>query len=371
MPGFAVLIRSRPRGSLSDVRQPFPSLSAGPSVWATVLAGGIGTRFWPLSTARRPKQLLPLAGPRPLVVDALDRIEGLVPPDKVRILTGREMVAPLQEATGLGAESFWVEPQSKGTGPALAWAARQIARVDPQAVQVSLHADAVIQPRDAFRDVIEAGVRLADRERRLVVLAAKPDRPETGFGYVELGSSLDGAAPCRAWKVRSFVEKPDPATASRYVADGYRWNTGSFIWPVATFLEEVAARAPEFSAALDGAPDARTFFRRAESVAVDVAVMERSPRVAALEALFRWDDMGSWEALARTRPSDATGNVSSGDVHLAEAANNIAVADSGRVVLLGVEDLLVVRTDEVTLVMPRTKSPELGRYVKEIDPEAS
>lgn len=341
------------------------------------MAGGIGTRFWPMSTARRPKQLLPLAGPRPLVVDALDRIQGLVPPEKVRILTGQEMVAPLQEVTGLDAESFWVEPESKGTGPALAWAARRIARVDPGAVQVSLHADAVVQPADAFRGVLEAGVRLADRERLLVVVAATPDRPETGFGYVELGSSLDGAAPCRAWRVRSFVEKPDPATAARYVADGYLWNTGTFIWPVTTFLEEVTARAPEIPDALGDAPDARSstdagaFFRQAESVAVDVAVMERSPRVAALEAAFRWDDMGSWEALARTQPSDATGNVSVGNVHLAEAANNIAVADSGRVVLLGVEDLLVVRTNEVTLVMPRAKSPHLNQYVEKINLEAT
>lgn len=348
-----------------------------------MLAGGVGTRFWPLSTARRPKQLLPLAGPRPLVVDALDRVEGLVASEKVRVLTGQELMAPLQEVTGLDAESFWIEPQSKGTGPALAWAAWRIARADPKAVQVSLHADAVIEPAEAFRDVLEAGIRLAHRERLLVVVAAPPDRPETGFGYLGPGDPLDMPAPHRAWKVRSFVEKPDPLTAARYVAQGYRWNTGIFIWPVTTFLEEATARAPELSPALallenaqsgrgdaPAAPDhARAFFRRAEAVAVDVAVLERSPRVAALDATFRWDDLGSWEALARTRPADAMGNVSQGHVRLAESASNIAVADSGRVVLLGVEDLLVVRTDEVTLVMPRTKTPHLKQYLKELEPE--
>lgn len=350
-----------------------------------MLAGGVGSRFWPLSTARRPKQLLPLVGSRPLVVDALDRIEGLAPPEKVRVLTGQELVAPLQEVTGLGDESFWVEPRSKGTGPALTWAAWQIAQADPEAVQVSLHADAVIEPAEAFRDVLEAGIRLARRDRLLVVVAAAPDRPETGFGYVAPGSPLDVPAPHRAWRVRSFVEKPDPATAARYVDEGYRWNTGIFIWPVRTFLEEATARAPELSSALallrNGEPGrgdapaghgqdrARAFFQRAESVAVDVAVLERSPRVAALEATFRWDDLGSWESLARTRPADAMGNVSQGHVRLGESANNIAVADSGRVVLLGVDDLLVVRTDEVTLVMPRTKTPRLKQYLTEIEPE--
>lgn len=348
-----------------------------------MLAGGVGSRFWPLSTARRPKQLLPLAGSRPLVVDALDRVEGLAPPEKVRVLAGRELVPPLQEVTGLGDESFWVEPRSKGTGPALAWAAWRIAQADPEAVQVSLHADAVIEPAEAFRDAIEAGIRLARRDRLLVVVAATPDRPETGFGYVAPGSPLDAPAPHRAWRVRSFVEKPDAATAARYVDQGYRWNTGIFIWPVRTFLEEATARAPELSPALAllqnaksgrgdapaGQDRARAFFQRAESVAVDVAVLERSPRVAALEATFRWDDLGSWESLARTRPADAMGNVSQGHVRLGESANNIAVADSGRVVLLGVDDLLVVRTDEVTLVMPRTKTPRLKQYLTEIESE--
>lgn len=345
-----------------------------------MLAGGVGSRFWPLSTAQRPKQLLPLAGPRPLVVDALERAAGLAPPERVRVLTGREMVEPLQEVTGLPREAFWVEPQSKGTGPALAWAARRIAHADPDAVQVSLHADAAIEPADSFCDAIRAGVRLAYRDRLLVVVAAAPDRPETGFGYVRPGGPLDAPAPHRAWKVRSFVEKPDPATAARYLAKGYRWNTGIFIWPVSTFLEEATARAPELSPALarvedaelgrddppDAQEDARAFFRRAEAVSVDVAVLERSPRVAALEATFRWDDLGSWESLARTRPADAMGNVSQGNARLAEAANNIAVADSGQVVLLGVEDLVVVRTDQVTLVMPRTKSPRLKQYLEKL-----
>lgn len=346
-----------------------------------MLAGGLGKRFWPLSTAQRPKQLLPLASPQPLVVDALRRIEGLVPPEKVRIVAPREMVAPLQEVTGLGRESFWVEPWSKGTGPALAWAAWRIARLDPDAVHLSIHADAVIDPPDAFRDVVRAGVCVARRERLLVVVAATPDRPETGYGYVRPGDPLDAPEPHRAWMVRSFVEKPDLSTAAGYLAKGYRWNTGIFVWPVTTFLEEVTARAPEISTALaflksaasaeeyaedslDVAPADCAFFRRAKAVAVDVAVLERSPRVAAVDATFRWDDMGSWEALARTRPADAKGNVLHGEVRVVEAANNVAFADSGDVVLFGVNDLLVVRTDEVTLVMPRAKSPDLKRYLE-------
>lgn len=344
-------------------------MTSTPNVWATILAGGTGSRFWPLSTPERPKQLLPLAGPEPLLVDALNRLRGFVPMERVRVLARQEMVEPLRAASGLDRASFLAEPPGGGTASALVRAAWEIVQADPDAVHVSLHADAAIQPSAAFREVLAAAATLASRERLLVTVAAPPDRPETGYGYIQPGEPLAAPHGHRAHRVRSFVEKPGPATAARYVKKGYRWNTGIFVWPAAVFLQEAAARAPEIARALPHLErgDMGAFFQAAGTAAVDVAVLERSPRVASIDATFEWEDMGSWEALARIREADSSGNMCHGDVQLAEADNNIVFAESGRIVLLGVEDLVVARTGEVTLVMPRSEAPNLKRYLKQID----
>ena len=344
-------------------------MTSAPNAWATILAGGTGSRFWPLSTPERPKQLLPLAGREPLLVDALDRLRGFVPPERVKILTRREMVAPLGAAAGLDDGSFLTEPPGGGTASALVRAAWEIARADPDAVHVSLHADAAIRPTAAFREVLAAAVTLASRERLLVTVGVRPDRPETGYGYIQPGEPLPAPHGHRAHRVRSFVEKPDAATAARYVEEGYRWNTGIFVWPAATFVREAAAQAPEIARALPHLErgDVGAFFNDAGSAAVDMAVLERSSRVASIDAMFEWEDVGSWEALARIRRADSSGNVRHGNVQLAEAGNNIVFADSGRIVLLGASDLVVARTDQVTLVMPRSEAPNLKRYLNQID----
>ena len=343
-------------------------MTSAPSVWVTVLAGGAGTRFWPLSTPRQPKQLLPLAGPNPLIADTLARVRGFVPPEKVRILAGRELVPQLRDATGLPSGAFMVEARPRGTGPVLARAAWEIARTDPGAVLVSLHSDHLVRPAHDFRDVLHAAVEVALRDRMLLTVAVPPDRPETGYGYIKPGSPLRAPEHHRAYRVDAFVEKPDEETASRYVAEGYRWNSGIFVWPASTFLDEVVAHAPEISRALPhlARGDAAAFFDATETISVDEAVLERSSRVASIDATFHWDDIGSWEALARNHPADADGNVCLGRSHLSNARDNIAVSTSGQVVLLGVEGLLVVRTDHVTLVMPRTESTRLRQYLTEM-----
>ena len=344
-------------------------MTSAPSVWVTVLAGGAGTRFWPLSTPRQPKQLLPLAGPNPLIADTLARVRGFVPPEKVRILAGRELVPQLRDATGLPRGAFMVETRPRGTGPVLARAAWEIEKTDPGAVLVSLHSDHLVRPAHNFRDVLRAAVEIARRDRMLLTVAVPPDRPETGYGYIKPGSPLSAPEHHRAYRVDGFVEKPDEETASRYVAEGYRWNSGIFIWPAAVFLDEVVALAPEIARALPHLErgEDTAFYDAAETISVDEAVLERSSRVASIDATFHWDDIGSWEALARNRPADAEGNVCQGRSYLADARDNIAVATSGQVVLLGVEGLLVVQTDQTTLVMPRAESTRLKQYLTHMD----
>lgn len=344
--------------------------SSGSSIWVTILAGGAGHRFWPLSTESRPKQLLPLAGPEPLVVETLARAQSLFPWDRLRVLTGQNLVAPIQAVTGLPDDAFMVEPRARGTGPVLVRAAWETARVDSDAVMISLHSDHVIRPVGRFRQVLETAVEIARREELLMTVGVRPNRPETGFGYIRAGPALLAGDEHRAYRVDAFVEKPDRDTAAAYLAAGYRWNSGVFVWPARLFLDEVRRHAPEIARALPFLErgDITGFFDDTAAISVDEAVLERSTRVGSVDATFQWDDMGSWAALARHRSSDEQGNVADGDVQLVKARNNLVVGDSGRLALFGVDDLLVVQTEHTTLVMPRAEAPHLKQYLARLPP---
>jgi mannose-1-phosphate guanylyltransferase len=330
-------------------------------VWVVVLAGGVGSRFWPVSTPERPKQLLPLASDRPLISDTIDRARALVPDARIRILAGEHLARPFAGAlTGFPQDGYWIEPRARGTAPVLAWAAEKLERLDPEAVMVSLHADHLIQPLAAFEESVAAAVRIARRDDLLVCIGVPPDRIETGYGHVEPGVPVDTGGPVKAYRVRAFHEKPDPATAKRYVDQGHLWNTGIFVWKASVLLEETRRHAPEVSEFLPLIRQSDAAFFDAVPVSViDRAVMERSARVATVRATFSWDDVGSWEALSRTRPQDARGNVAIGTARAVDARGNVVFAEEGEVVLFGVDDLVVVRTHDKTLVLPRGRAADL------------
>ncbi len=336
--------------------------------WVTILAGGIGSRFWPASTPSRPKQLLPLASARPLIVDTVERARGLVPDRRVRILTGRHLVGPFRSVLPeLDEGSFLVEPTARGTAPVLAWAAHALLRDDPDAVLISLHADHLVRPEPAFLALLREAATLASAHRLLVTVGAVPDRPETGYGYIQPGEAVEPGKGS-AVRVAAFHEKPDVETAGRYVAEGYLWNTGIFIWRADTFLDEVRQHAPEVATHLSllDRNDVDGFFEACPSVTVDVAVLERSRRVASIPCTFTWDDVGNWEALARTRNADACGNVSLGRAVCVDARDNVTYADDGAVVLFDVDDLVVVRTAGVTLVTRRERAPDLKVLLEQL-----
>ena len=343
-------------------------MTSNPTVWAAVLAGGAGTRFWPLSTPDRPKQLLSLAGQRPLVAETIERVRGFVPPANIRVLTGAHLLAPIREATGLGDAAFLIETRARGPGPALARAAWEVARADPDAIMISLHSDHLVAPASRFREVLAAAAEIAQQQRLLVTVAIPPDRPETAYGYIRPGDDLTAPAGHRAYRVDAFVEKPAADDAARYLGAGYRWNSGIFVWKADVFLAELRVHAPEVARALPALErgDVAAFFDDTGAISVDEAVLERSARVASIDATFEWDDIGGWEAVARHHPADADGNVRVGDAHVGGGRGNIAFADSGRVVLLGASDMLVVRTDRVTLVMPRSELPRLKQYMNDL-----
>jgi mannose-1-phosphate guanylyltransferase len=339
------------------------------SVWVTVLAGGIGSRFWPVSTPERPKQLLPLASERPLIVDTVDRARALVPDERIRILAGAHLARPFSTAVdGLDDSSYWIEPRARGTAPVLAWAAWKLVQLDPDAVMVSLHADHLIRPIAAFRESVATAVEVARRDDLLLSLGVVPDRIETGYGHVELGTPLQEAGPARAFRVAAFHEKPDAATAEQYVEAGHLWNTGIFVWKAAVLLEEIERHAPEVHEHLHliGTDDA-AFFDAVPVSVIDRAVMERSDRVGVVAATFEWDDVGSWEALSRSRETDESGNVVIGSARSVDSSGNIVYAEDRSVVLFGVEDLIVVQSGDTTMIVPRTRAAELKAFMGKLE----
>lgn len=332
------------------------------SRWAVVLAGGVGSRFWPLSTPTRPKQLLPLVDDRPMLVATLDRLEPLVPPSRTLILTNASLRdAVRKHASRVPAQNIIAEPRAVGTGGALAWAATEIQqRESPDATMISVHADWAVGDDAGFRDALDRAASIAEREAALVTVGVVPTRPDTGFGYIRLGTPLaDGA-----FRVDRFVEKPDRANAQRMIDEGALWNSGIFAWRVRDFLAEVRALTPELSPALASANgSAERYFRAATPVTVDVGVLERSNKVVVMPGAFSWDDVGTWAALGRVREQDARGNASSGSVVLVDADDNVVYAEGTDVVLYGVRDLVVVVRDGLTLVTTKESSADLKTLI--------
>ena len=335
--------------------------------WAVIVAGGSGTRFWPLSTPARPKQLLPLAGREPLVVDALRRLDGLVPPERTLLVTGPALAGPLGRALGLPAANILVEPRAASTAPALLWATTEAARRDPEAVVLSLHADWAIADPAGFRRDAATALAAAARHDMLVTVGIVPTRTETGYGYIVPGEALDDTAR----RVARFTEKPDAATAATLIAQGALWNSGLFVWTARRLRAEVEAHAREIHPALPAldAGDIPSFFAAVAPVSIDVGVLERSRQVAVVPGRFAWDDVGTWDALARTLQADAHGNVTHGRVHATEARGNVLWSDGDPIVVRGVDDLVVVHANGRILVMPRALAADLKSLVDPLPSE--
>ncbi len=333
------------------------------STWAAILAGGSGTRFWPLSTPERPKQLLPLTGDRPLLAQAVARLRGLVPPEQILILTGAALVDQVAATVPEVPEAnIFAEPRAASTAPALAWAAHWIAKHDPGGQMLSLHADWAVGDDRAFRAAATHALGVAAEQDVLVTVGVKPTRNETGYGYIIPGNTSGSAR-----KVKRFIEKPSPARAALLRRRGALWNSGLFAWGAARFLGEAGAYAAELAPGWPAlnAGDVPRFFAAVTPVAVDVAVLERTTRLAVVTGAFRWDDIGSWDALLRIRRRDKLGNVTVGNVTLGEDVRDCVIwAENEHIAVAGVEDMVVVRANGQTLVMPTGQSDKLKALVQ-------
>ena len=337
--------------------------------WAVVLAGGVGSRFWPISTPERPKQLLPLATTEPMLVDALARLEPIVPAERTLVLTNAGLVDSIAKlAPSLPRENLIAEPKPAGTAAALAWGAHLIAqRGSRDDVMISVHADWAISDAEGFRAALLEAATTAEQQHALVTVGVVPVRPDPGFGYIQPG---EPAGP-HVRRVARFVEKPDRARAEAMLRDGFLWNSGIFVWRAGDFLDEIAELTPEIAPHLAAHPnDLAGFFGAIDKpIAVDIGVMERSARVLVLPGDFGWDDVGTWAALKRVRACDENGNALSGRVHALEASDNVVHADGTAVVLYGVRDLVIVSRGGLTLVTTTERAADLKQLIDTLPPQ--
>lgn len=336
--------------------------------WGVVLAGGVGSRFWPLSTPERPKQLLPLVDDQPMVVNTIERLAPLIPTERILVSTNASLVAPIAAAApALPRANLIAEPRPAGTAAALAWTAAEIERrAGPDAVMICVHADWAIGNALRFRETLALAAEVAEHERGLVTVGIVPSRPDPGFGYIEPGSTVsDGGSGAR--RVARFVEKPSRERAAEMCEQGYLWNSGIFVWRVGDFLDEVRALTPEVAPALatfGGAnPDLAKFFDAVQSISVDVGVLERSERIFVIPGDFEWDDVGTWASLRRVRRQDASGNVVHGTGYLVDSRDTVVYSDGGTVVTYGVSDLVVVTREGLTVVTTIDKAADLKTLI--------
>jgi mannose-1-phosphate guanylyltransferase len=357
--------------------EPIDALQTGLSLWAVVLAGGIGSRFWPLSTPERPKQLLALVGERPLIADTVARLAPLVPADRVLVLTSADIADALRAAIPeVPDANFLVEPRPMGTAAALAWGAQEIAgRVGRGTVFVALHADLAVGYPDELRRLLKRAAGLAASDASIVALGAEPTRPETGFGYLVPGPALEGdvaggAGDRRAspFRVEHFVEKPGPILAQELIDAGAFWHTGMIVSQAGTVLDALAEHTTELQPGLAALAAGKLdrFAGLIQSVSVERGLLERSGGVVVLPGDFGWDDVGTWSSLRRVRELDDTGNGVWGEAHVVDSSSCVVHADGGQVVLYGVSGILVVTRPGLTFVTTLDRAAELNPLLDQL-----
>lgn len=344
--------------------------------YAVIMAGGKGERFWPLSTERRPKQLLALVGGKPLLIQAMDRLQGLIPSDHILISTNASLVAPIREQLGPESPvSVLGEPVGRDTAAAIAAAAAWILRRDPQAVFCVLTADHIIGDIPHFQHILRQGLSLCAAHDVLMTIGIPPAEPSSAFGYIQAGEPWQTTEGIEFRRVRRFVEKPDVETARAYLASGdYTWNSGMFVWSARHILSALSRYRPELGALAlrwAEAPDDPSFeaalardFPALEKISIDYAVMEKADNVIMCRGTFPWDDVGSWPALQDHLPLDAAQNALSGDVELLDARSNIVVGTPSHLTaLVGVDNLVVVQAPGVTLICEKSKAQQIKALV--------
>lgn len=349
--------------------------------FAVIMAGGRGERFWPQSRHAKPKHLLPIVGDKPLLAQTIARLQPLIAPENILVITNRHQEAAVREvASMLPAANVIAEPIGRDTAAATGLATVLVGARDPDAAFAMLPADHVIHDATEYRSNLEAAFVVAEREDVLVTLGIRPTEPAPGFGYIQRGGPAEPALGRVVHLLHRFVEKPTREVAMQYLASGdYLWNAGMFVWRVPVVTAAFAAHAPgvwaglaEIAAGLgrgEGLPDLlELHYPAIQKISVDYAIMEKARNSRVVPATFDWDDVGSWPAVTRHFAADNEGNVVLGRALVEQAAGNLVVSTGDHLVaVLGTEDLIVVHTPGATLVCPKGRAEEIKALLKRLE----
>ncbi len=345
------------------------------NLYATILAGGSGTRFWPVSREHLPKQFLVLQGTHSLLQETLQRIAPLIPLQRTFIITAQhQQPQTVQQLPQLAADHILMEPLGRNTAAAVALAAWHLRSLDPEAIMVVLPADHAIPGHDAFCASLQLAATVAEQRDMLMTLGVQPTYPATGYGYINVGEALNVPAAEGAHKVIEFQEKPDVQVASAMVESGnYLWNCGIFVWRAATIARELQTYLPELWAGIEaygaawraGASDDALHQQYAElpSIPIDKGVLERSAHVGVVPVSWAWSDVGSWRSLSDLHPADAEGNVVVGQ-HLGQGSTDLIVYSPDKLVAtIGLSNLIIVQTDDMVLICDKEHDQDVRNFV--------
>ena len=349
------------------------------NIYGVIMAGGSGTRFWPLSREALPKQLLKIYGDDPLLKQTINRISILVPHDRIFIVTNRHHMDQIKyQIKDIDKVHFIIEPSAKNTAPAIGLAAFELMAIDPQGIMCVLPADHIIKDEQMFSAAIRFASRVAE-EGYLTTIGIKPNRPETGYGYIEAGNEIgisNGNGDLQVFNVKRFIEKPHIEKARRFFKEErFLWNSGIFVWKISTIIKELSKYLPSVFEALEnvysgkhedknhGLKDA---YAKIESVSIDYGVMEKSDRVAVIPVDLGWSDVGSWTALDEISPKDANGNIITGNVVDIDSKDSILYASDRLVATIGLKDMIVVDTADATLVCGKDRAQDVKKVVEEL-----
>lgn len=339
------------------------------NLYAVILAGGSGTRLWPRSRAHHPKQFLDLIGERTLIQQTVDRLLPALPAERICVIVGKHHAAELRsQLPGLPVENIFIEPAGRGTGPCVGLAAAYLRQRDPDATMVSLHADHFIARADLYREALAECYAIA-QTGMLVTMGAKPAYPETGYGYIECGAPLPGSGALPAFRIKRFQEKPDHATAEQMIASGrFFWNTGMFTWRVDTILSAFERWMPDFAQQLAGIERdpavLESVWPQVKLETIDRGIMEHADNAAVVAIDIGWNDIGSWATLLDLLPADGDGNVVHGDHLHKDTSNSLVYGNHKLIVTIGVNNLIVVETDDAILICPKERAQDVKDIVE-------
>ncbi|HUW56158.1 MAG TPA: mannose-1-phosphate guanylyltransferase [Planctomycetota bacterium] len=348
-------------------------------LYAVIMAGGSGTRFWPLSRRNTPKHMLTIVSEKPLIAECVDRFEGSIPPERTLVVTTAEQVGAIRGLLPqIPEENIIVEPVGRDTAACIGFAACVVHHRDPDAVMAVLPSDHVISPASRLVESLAAAEQTALERDGLVTFGIRPSWPHTGMGYIHRGEQLDTVNRFRVFRLRRFREKPNLDLAQQFIDTGeYYWNSGIFVWKVATILGEIEKYMPEHHellsgiAAALGTPDEQKVveetYPRFQRISIDFGVMEMSRTVYVIEADYDWDDVGSWTAIPKHHPMDLHGNTVLADFESVGTSDCIIVGQRGHLVTaVGVQKLVIVHTADATLVCSRDAAGDVKKLVEHL-----